>query len=198
MSQIIISVGREFGSGGKEIAEELAKRFDIPFYDRYLINEISEKMGLTPEEVEKYDEKPKMKIFSRRVNGYSNSIEDNIAEMEFNFLRQHAENGDSFVVVGRCAETKLNDFKQLISLFILGDHEEKVKRVMKLYELSEEDAKRFMEKKDKKRKSYHNYHCSGHWGDSRLYDLSINSSCLGIEGTVDMLEKYIRARIEKN
>ena len=69
---------------------------------------------------------------------------------------------------------------------------------MKLYELSEEDAKRFMEKKDKKRKSYHNYHCSGHWGDSRLYDLSINSSCLGIEGTVDMLEKYIRARIEKN
>lgn len=198
MSQIIISVGREFGSGGRVIAEELAKRFDIPVYDRYLITEISEKTGLTPEEVEKYDEKPKMKIFSRRVNGYSNSIEDNIAEMEFDFLRKHAESGESFVVVGRCSETKLKDFKGLISLFILGDTDVKVKRVMEVYELSEEDAKRLMEKKDKKRKSYHNYHCSLHWGDSRLYDLSVNSSRLGIEGTIDMLEKYIRARIEKN
>ncbi len=194
--QLIISVGREFGSGGRVIAEALAKRFDIPIYDRHLITEIAEKTGLSPEEIEKYNENPKSKIFSRTVRGYSNSIEDNIAEMQFDFLRKKAESGESFVVVGRCSETKLRDIKGLVSLFILADMDAKVKRVMEIYDLSEEKAKAFIDKKDRKRKRYHNYHCSGHWGDSRLYDLSINSSRLGIDGTIDCLEEYIRRRIK--
>ncbi|MBP1535822.1 MAG: cytidylate kinase-like family protein [Ruminococcus sp.] len=196
MSQIIISVGREFGSGGRVIAEKLAERFDLPLYDRHLITEIAEKMGMTVEQVEKYNEAPKMKIISRRVNGYSNSIEDNIAEMQFDILDDKAKSGESFVVVGRCSETKLRKYPALVSLFILGDMDQKIKRVMEVYELSEEDAKKFITKKDKKRKRYHNYHCQGKWGDSRLYDLSVNSSRLGIDKTVDMLEDYIKARIE--
>lgn len=196
MGQIIISVGREFGSGGRVIAEELAKRFDIPIYDRHLITEIADMTGLTPEKIEKYNENPKKKIISRRVRGYSNSIEDNIAEMQFNFLKEKSDSGESFVVVGRCSETKLKYNPALISLFILADADAKVKRIMKIYELSEYDALDFIRKKDKKRKRYHNYHCSGHWGDSRLYDLCINSSCLGIEKTIDYLESYIRARAD--
>lgn len=196
MSQIIISVGREFGSGGRVIAEKLAERFDLPLYDRHLITEIAEKMGMTVEQVEKYNEAPKMKIISRRVNGYSNSIEDNIAEMQFDILDDKAKSGESFVVVGRCSETKLRKYPALVSLFILGDMDQKIKRVMEVYELSEEEAKKFITKKDKKRKRYHNYHCQGKWGDSRLYDLSVNSSRLGIDKTVDMLEDYIKARIE--
>lgn len=194
MEQLIISVGREFGSGGRVIAEALAKRFSIPIYDRHLITEIADKTGLTPEQIEKYNENPKKKIISRRVRGYSNSIEDNIAEMQFNFLKEKSESGESFVVVGRCSETKLKSNPALVSLFILANMDAKVKRVMEIYELSKEDAEDFICKKDKKRKRYHNYHCSGHWGDSRLYDLCINSSCLGIEKTVDYLESYIRAR----
>ncbi|MDE6427131.1 MAG: cytidylate kinase-like family protein [Ruminococcus sp.] len=194
MSQLIISVGREFGSGGRVIAEALAERFNIPIYDRHLITEIAERTGLTPEEIEKYNENPKKKIISRRVRGYSNSIEDNIAEMQFNFLNEKSESGESFVVVGRCSETKLKDNPALVSLFVLADTDAKIKRVMEVYELSENDAKEFIRKKDKKRKRYHNYHCSGHWGDSRLYDICINSTCLGIDGTIDYLEKYIRAR----
>lgn len=196
MGQIIISVGREFGSGGRVIAEELAKRFDIPIYDRHLITEIADMTGLTPEKIEKYNENPKKKIISRRVRGYSNSIEDNIAEMQFNFLKEKSDSGESFVVVGRCSETKLKYNPALISLFILADADAKVKRIMEIYELSEDDALDFIRKKDKKRKRYHNYHCSGHWGDSRLYDLCINSSCLGIEKTIDYLESYIRARAD--
>ena len=196
MSQLIISVGREFGSGGRVIAEALAERFNIPIYDRHLITDIAAKTSLTPEQVEKYNEAPKHHIISRRVRGYSNSIEDNIAEMQFNFIREKAEAGESFVVVGRCSESKLRDFKCLVSLFILGDMDTKIKRVMEIYELSESEAKDFIEKKDKKRKRYHNYHISLHWGDSRLYDLCINSSRLGIEGTIDALENYIRARVE--
>ncbi|MDD6060264.1 MAG: cytidylate kinase-like family protein [Ruminococcus sp.] len=197
MEQFIISVGREFGSGGRSIAEELGKRFGIPVYNRHLITEIAEKTGLAPEEIEKYNENPRTKILSRTVRGYSNSIEDNIAEMQFNFIREKAQSGESFVVLGRCSETKLKDFPALISLFVLADMDAKIKRIMELYSLSEDKAKAFIDKKDRKRKRYHNYHCSGHWGDSRLYDLSINSSRLGIEGTVDCLEQYIRARISK-
>ncbi len=197
MEQFIISVGREFGSGGRSIAEELGKRFGIPVYNRHLITEIAEKTGLAPEEIEKYNENPRTKILSRTVRGYSNSIEDNIAEMQFNFIREKAQSGESFVVLGRCSETKLKDFPALISLFVLADMDAKIKRIMELYSLPEDKAKALIDKKDRKRKRYHNYHCSGHWGDSRLYDLSINSSRLGIEGTVDCLEQYIRARIAK-
>ena len=194
MSQLIISVGREFGSGGRVIAEELAKRFNIPIYDRHLITDIAEKTGLTPEEIEKYNENPKPHIIARSVRGYSNSIEDNIAEMQFDIIDKKAADGESFVVVGRCSETKLKKYPALVSLFVLGDMSEKVKRVMEVYSLSEEEAQRLITKKDKKRKRYHNYHCTGHWGDSRLYDLSINSSRLGIEGTIDYLEEYVKAR----
>ena len=196
MSQIIISIGRELGSGGRASAEKLAEKFDIPLYDRHLITEIAEKTGMTEAQVEKYNEAPKMKIISRRVNGYSNSIEDNIAEMQFDILDKKAQSGESFVVIGRCSETKLKKYPALISLFILGDMDKKIERVMKIYELDEEEATKFIAKKDKKRKRYHNYHCQGKWGDSRLYDLSVNSSKLGIDKTADMLESYIRARIE--
>lgn len=196
MSQIIISVGREFGSGGRFIAEKLAERFDLPLYDRHLITEIAEKTGMTEEQVNKYNEAPKVKILSRRVNGYSNSIEDNIAEMQFDIIGQKAKSGESFVVIGRCSETKLKEYPALISLFILGDMDKKIERVKEIYELNDDDAKKFINKKDKKRKRYHNYHCQGKWGDSRLYDLSVNSSRLGIDKTVDILENYIRTRME--
>lgn len=198
MSQIIISIGREFGSGGRVIAQQLADKFGLPLYDRHLITEIAQRMGMTPEEVEKYNEVPKIKILSRTVKGYSNSIEDNIAEMQFDIIDRKANSGESFVVVGRCSETKLKKYPALVSLFILGDMEKKIERVMEVYELSREDAERFILKKDKKRKRYHNYHVQGKWGDSRLYDLSVNSSKLGIDKTADMLADYIRARMAEN
>ena len=97
-------------------------------------------------------------------------------------------------MVGRCSETKLKGNPALISFFVLADTDAKIKRIMEVYELSKDEAIEFIRKKDKKRKRYHNYHCSGHWGDSRLYDLCINSTRLGIEKTVDYLESYIKAR----
>ena len=144
MSQIIISVGREFGSGGRYIAEQLSKRFDIPLYDRHLITEIAQKTGMTEEQVNKYNEAPKIKILSRTVNGYSNSIEDNIAEMQFDIIDKKAKDGESFVVVGRCSETKLKEYPALVSLFILGDMDKKIERVKEIYKLDDEDAKKFI------------------------------------------------------
>lgn len=196
--QLIISVGREFGSGGHVIAEALAERFGLTLYDNNLLEQIQAERNIKGDNLEKFDEKPKSKLFSRTVRGYSNSLHENVAEMQFDFLKKRAAKGESFVVVGRCSETILKGTKGLITIFVLGDPEVKRERIKELYKLTEEEARRMAERQDWQRKSYHNYFCKGKWGDARNYDLSINSSKLGIETTVNILESYIRTRMEQS
>ena len=195
--QLIISVGREFGSGGHVIAEELARRFELPLYDNNLLEHIAEEKEISHESLKKYDERPKNRLFSRTVRGYSNSMQENLANMQFEFLKKKAAAGESFVIVGRCSETVLKGFDGLVTIFVLGDPEVKAERIREVYGVSEEEARRMMKREDWNRKSYHNYYCKGKWGDSRNYDFSINSSRLGIEKTADMLETCIRARMEQ-
>lgn len=192
--QLIISVSREFGSGGHVIAEGLAKKFNLPLYDNNLLEEIAEKKDLAAKGLEKYDEVPKSKLLSRKVKGFSNSPEENIANIQFDYMKKLAEEGQSFVIVGRCSEEILRDRGGLISFFILGDTDCKAKRVMEKYNLDKSDAQALMQKKDRKRKLYHNYYCKTKWGDSRNYDLSINSSRLGIEKTTDILVDFINQK----
>lgn len=195
--QLIISVGREFGSGGHEIAEELAKRFHLPFYDYHLIGEIAAGKKIDVKTLERFDELPKIPFFSRTVKGYSNSPQENIANMQFEYLKKKAAAGESFVIVGRCSETILKGNPGLISIFVLGDIEAKVDRVTEREHVSRIEAEEMIARHDRKRKTYHNHYCRGKWGDSRNYDISINSSKLGTLGTVDILEEYIRRRIGK-
>ncbi|MBP3544087.1 MAG: cytidylate kinase-like family protein [Lachnospiraceae bacterium] len=195
--QVIISIGREFGSAGHEIAEELSKRFEFPLYDYNLLREIAVEKNVNHASLEPYDEVPKKGFGSRTVRGHSNSPHENIAYMQFNYLRKKADEGQSFVVVGRCAEEALKNCPGLITLFILGDMDKKIDRIRKLHQLSHKEAKELIIEQDKKRKRYHNYFCEGKWGDSRNYDLSINSSKLGLEATMDMIEDYIKKRIER-
>lgn len=194
--QIIISVGREFGSGGHAIAEMLSKRFDLPLYDSNLLMEIAASKNLDVKNLQKYDEVPKNRLFSRSVHGHSSSPEENIANIQFDYLRKKAANGDSFVIVGRCADEILKEFSCMTTIFILGDMETKIERIVKLYNVSHEKAKSIVEKTNKQRKSYHNYYCKGKWGDSRNYELSINSSKLGLERTADIIEDYINEKIK--
>ena len=194
--RLILSVSREFGSGGHVIAEALARRFELDLYDNNLLEHIAAEKNVGGDTLKKYDERPKNRLFSRTVRGYSNSIQENVANMQFDYLKKIAQEGKSFVVVGRCSETILKGNEGLVSIFVLGDREVKRERIMRLYRLSEDEAEHMMSRKDWERKSYHNYYCKGKWGDSRNYDLSINSSRLGIDRTVDLLETYIRARME--
>ena len=191
--QLIISIGREFGSGGHVIAEALARKFALPLYDNNLLDHIAEEKNVGQEQLRKYDERPRNKLFSRTVRGYSNSMQENLANMQFAYLKKKAAAGESFVIVGRCSETILKGFDGLVTIFVLGDPDVKAERIRKVYGVSEEEARRMMKREDWNRKSYHNYYCKGKWGDSRNYDFSINSSRLGIDGTVTMLEEYIRA-----
>jgi len=118
--------------------------------------------------------------------------------MQFDFLRRKASKGESFVILGRCAETILKEYKGLITIFILGDMNNKIERVANLKNISYAEAENIVYISDKKRKAYHNYYCKGKWGDSRNYDFSINSSRLGIEETTDVIEDYIKRRIKHN
>ncbi len=193
--QIIITLGREFGSAGHEIGEKLSERLGISFYDRKMLDELAEKYKVDHGLIEKYDEKIKKPFFSRTVRGMSNSLEDLVFDMQSNFIKEKANSGESFILVGRCGEMLLGDREGHMSIFVLGDKEEKINRIVELYSLSRDDAYEKMRRHDKKRKAYHNSRCEGKWGDSRTYDLCVNSSRLGVEGTVDFLIDYINRRI---
>lgn len=195
--QLILSVGREFGSGGHEIAEKLAAIYQLPLYDRMLLKKIAEERNVNSKDLEKYDEVPKRRVIYRKVKGYDSSPEYNVANLQFEYLKKKAAGGESFVVVGRCAETILKEYDGLISIFVLGDMDKKIERIGRIHHLTNEEAEGFILSCNKKRKLYHNYYCKIKWGDSRNYDISINSSKLGIEETVRILSEYINARIKK-
>lgn len=195
--QTIVAIGREYGSAGHEIAERIAKDFALKLYDRSILEEIASHMNTDAEAIEKYDEQPRNVILSRRVGHHTNSMEEILAEMQFEFIRKKAQKGESFVIVGRCAESVLKGTKGLITIFVSGNRESKIQRVMEKYHLSEAEAIAKMMRHDKKRKQYHNLYSEGKWGDSRYYDMCINSSPLGVEGTLKILEDYIRARMNQ-
>ena len=195
--QVIISIGREFGSAGHEIAEIIAKKFKLPLYDYNLLREIAGEKKVNVANLEPYDEVPKKGFGYRTVRGYSNSPQENIAYMQFNHLKKRAAEGESFVVVGRCAEEALKGYEGLITIFILGNMDKKIERIMRLHNVNEKKAKEMIIEQDKKRKAYHNYFCEGKWGDSRNYDISLNSSVLGIKETAELLIDFIDRKRNK-
>lgn len=193
-SQFIISIGREFGSAGHEIAQKLADYYQIPLLDHNLLDEVANEKHIDVNELKGLDEKNRKPGLYRTVKGFSSHPEDNVAYLQFDYLRKKARKGDSFVVVGRCSEDVLKEFDSLISIFILGDMDLKVKRIRDLYGLSDFQARKLIKENDMKRKHYHNSFCEGKWGDSRNYDISINSSKTGLDNTLKLLIDYIDMR----
>lgn len=195
--QLIISLGREYGSGGHVIAQMLADHYQIPLYNYNLMRNIADEKDLNANVLEKYDEKRRNKMLSRTVKGYSNSPEDNICKMQFDYLRKESAEGESFVIVGRCAEEILKDNPNMISIFVFADMDFKIRRTMEDKSLSWDDAQKKVLHCNRERKGYHNSYCKRKWGDSRNYDLSINSSKLGLEETTEIIIQYIDKKIQK-
>ena len=190
-NQIIISISREYGSEGRTIAEQIVKDMGLLFYDRNMLDEIAKEKGFDPAAFAGVDEKPRNKLLSRRVKGYSNATEDNLAQMQFEFLRKKAASGESFVVLGRCSETILKEYDSLVSIFVTGNKDRKLKHVMEKFSLSETAAAAKIAKHDAYRRRYHNHYSDFKWGDSRNYDVCINSSRIGVEGTAKLLEEFV-------
>jgi cytidylate kinase len=195
--QLIISVGREFGSGGHVIAQKLAEHYNIPVYDHNLLREIADEKKVNASYLERYDEKPRKRFLNRTVRGYSSAPEDNIHLMQFDYLRKKSAAGESFVVIGRCSEEILKDNPNMVSIFILADYEAKVARTMERENVTREKAIKLIKFHTKKRKAYHDYYCKGKWGDSRNYELSINTSRVGLEETIEVIIDYIDKRFNK-
>ena len=195
--QLIIALGREVGSGGHEIAEKLAKYYNIPLIDKNIIEEIANKKNVDATDLREVEKKFMFPLVNRNVRGFSSSIQENVYLLQFEHLQEKAKAGESFIIVGRCGEDILKEYDALVSIFILGDKEVKRARIMERYGKNEFMAERMMREKDIERKRYHNSFCEGKWGDSRSYDISVNSSVLGIEGTAELLIDFIDRKRNK-
>ena len=194
--QFIIAIAREYGSGGRVIAEELAKKYDVNLYGKNLLDFIAKEKNLNLDKLKKYDEKARNPWLSRTVDGYSNSPEDTVAQMQFDYLKERAESGESFVVLGRCASYVLRDSDGLVKIFITGEKDAKIKRIASIEKLNYGEAQILVEKRNKMRRNYHNYYSKEKWGDSRHYDLIVNSSKIGIDNAVEVIDKYIKNIID--
>ena len=196
MKQIIIAIGREFGSGGHLVAKKLAEHYNIPLYSKELLDEVAKDGRYSKEVLERFDEKPMNFAFIPvPAGGTTISLEQDIAIRQFNFIRKKAnEEKESFVIVGSCAEEILSDNPNMISAFILGDKDTKTKRVMEREGVDEKTALNMMKKMDKMRKVYHNFYCESKWGDSRTYDICIKIGKVDVDTATDMIIKYVDSR----
>ena len=197
----IITIGREFGSAGHIIGEALANRLKIPYYDKELLKRAAKESGMCTELFENHDERPTSSFLYNLVMdtysfGYSTStyvdmpISHKVFLAQFDAIKKVASEGPC-VIVGRCADYALADFKNCLHIFIHAELEDRIKRVMERYDLSYDKAKDMIQKKDKQRANYYNYFSSKKWGMSESYHLSVDSSVLGVDGTVELIIQFI-------
>lgn len=189
MKDVIICIGRQYGSGGRFIGKLLADRLNIPCYDKELIAESSSKSGMNQEVVESNDEVPNNLMYSVFQNG--NPINQQVFLAQFEAIRSLADKG-SCVIVGRCADYILEDRDNVVSIFITAPVEERIKRATKFYNLDENKALKAIKKVDKKRKEYYNFYTNRKWGEASNYDLTLNSK-IGVERCVEVIVKYVES-----
>ncbi len=182
-NQIIISIGREYGSGGRYIAELIADELGIELLDKNILQKIQEEKEINATKYENYDEKPTKWGHSSTRGRFSNSMEKAVAEIQWDYLREKAEKGDSFVIVGRCAEYVLRDNPNLLSVFVEANEKDKIRRIIDEYGIDEAQADNVRKVTDSERRKYHNQFADYKWGDSRGYHMCINSSRFGIPAT---------------
>jgi len=201
----MITIGRQLGSGGRVIGEKLAGQLGISFYDKELIQIASQQSGLGREYFEQADEKRKYSIFGglfgfRGVmsdepfsNYYLNN--ETLFKIQSDVIRELAEKG-SCLFVGRCADYVLKDYPRCLNVFISADINDRIRRIAEIQKITDDKARDFVEKADKKRAAYYNYFSNKVWGAAETYHLCVNSSILGIEETADFIHKFVAKRFD--
>ena len=190
MVKRIITISREFGSGGRFIGEEVAKKLGIAYYDKNVINEIAEKSGLSPEYIQENAElSPKKGMFAYALAGRDitgRSVEDMVHEAQRKVILELAETAPC-VIIGRNADYILKDRDDVLNVFIHGNMPEKTQRIIRLYNVDEKKAVKMMADTDKRRMTNYNFYTEHKWGKASNYTLCLNSSQLGY----DRCEKII-------
>ncbi|MGN1375854.1 MAG: AAA family ATPase [Prevotella sp.] len=198
-NNLIIIIGREIGSGGRTIARLLAEKYRCQFYDREILNLAAQESGFNEKFFEQNDEKKGIfkSIFHMHVPFVSDSCfydnglsQESLFKIQSDAIRKAAQNGPC-VFVGRCADYVLRDFENTVSIFITANIEHRIKRVCQRCGCTQREARKMIENGERERASYYNYYTGKKWGDSRSYDLCVNSSILGIEGTMDLIGAFL-------
>ena len=184
MAKRIITISREFGSGGRFIGEEVAKKLGIAYYDKNIIGQIAEKSGLSPEYIQENAElSPKKGLFAYAFSGRDitgKSVEDMVYEAQRNIILELAEK-EPCVIIGRNTDYILKDRDDVLNVFIHGDMPEKIKRITGLYNVKEKEAVKMMADTDKRRRTNYNFYTDQNWGKASNYTLCLNSSQLGYD-----------------
>lgn len=196
MKKIVITIGRQFGSGGRSVANILGSKLDIPVYDSALLSEAAAESGFSPARFKRRDEKRHLFSLSRLFSSSSwnadNYLGDNeLFQIQSEAIRHIAEKS-SCIIVGRCADYVLRDMDCLVSVFLCSPDKARVERVMKRQEVTEKVAREIIAKKDRNRRSYYNGYTLGKWGDAATYDLCIDTSVLGDEAAADLIIDFAR------
>ncbi|MBR0173793.1 MAG: cytidylate kinase-like family protein [Lachnospiraceae bacterium] len=199
----IITIGRQFGSGGHAISNLVAEHYGIKCYDKELIARAAKESGLCEEMIEYQDEKPNSSFLYNLVMdtysfGYNTSgfmdmpMSHKVFLAQFDTIKSIAKEGPC-VILGRCAEYALSEMENVVNVFITADEDFKIKNLRKRFPdlTSDEKALEMMKQKDKQRKNYHNYYTSLKWGRAESYDLCVNTAILGIEGTAKLIETFV-------
>lgn len=193
----VITIGRQFGSGGKEVGIRVAKELGIPFYDKELLQEAAKKSGLCEKIFKDFDERPRSLLYSIAMDSYmfalpgtGDSLEQQVYLATFNAIRHLASEGPC-VIIGRCADYALADDPNHLSLFIHAPMDVRIQRVAKRQNLTPEEARKLIVKTDKRRASYYEYYTSKRWGVVDSYDFCLDSSYLGIGRTVELIQAMV-------
>ena len=191
MSNRIITIGREFGSGGRTIGREVAKKLGIPCYDQELIEKMAEESGFTREYVEKESENASLGSWAASALGMDGTYtaptnQDRLWAVQSRIIREIAEK-ESCVIVGRCADVILEDKADLLRVFIHADFDARAKRIVEKYGETEIPTEKRLRDKDKRRALYYQFYTDRQWGDIENYDIILNSSALGLERCVDII-----------
>ena len=204
MKRPVITISREFGSGGRIIGEAIAKKFDFAVYDKTIINMSAEKSGLSVDYVEENDQRlTRSVLFQIAVTGslppWLNDAPEavgaggkSVYSAQAAVIKELAEKGGC-VIIGRCADHILRDYDNCISVFICGDTEDKLSRCIKEYKMPPNGATAEMMRRDKERADYYTHYTNNIWGKAENYDICINSSTFGVDGSVEIISKAIES-----
>ena len=200
---MIITIGRQFGSGGHQVGRKLAKELGLKIYDKELLKLVAEESGICEKVLENYDEKPTSSLLYSIVmdvypsmNYVGTTLNQQIYQAQYDAIRRLGER-ESCVIVGRGADYILRDCKDLTSVFVHAPLDFRVKRVAEFEHITEAKARDMVIKADKKRASFYNFQTEKKWGAVDSYNLAVDTSDLGIEGAVKLIQQYIRIKHEK-
>lgn len=200
----IITIGRQYGSAGREIGTKLASELGIKLYDNEMLDRAAKESGICQELFETHDEKPTNSfLYSLVMDTYSMGysagamndmpLNHKVFLAQFDAIKKIADEGPC-ILVGRCADYALESYDNVMSVFIHADMHARIRRIARIYDVTDAKAKDMIQKTDKKRASYYNYYTNKRWGDAASYDFCLCSSELGIDGTVQALKKLVELK----